>query len=43
MTQNILNIENGRYICYGSTKLKEYFKFSDVTKIFKFGSFVWDV
>lgn len=32
----------GRYICYGSTKLKEYFKFSNVTKIFKFGSFVWN-
>lgn len=32
----------GKYILYGSTKLKEYFKFSDVTKIFKFGSLVWN-
>jgi hypothetical protein len=32
----------GNYICYGSTKLKEYFKFSDVTKIFKFGSLIWN-
>jgi hypothetical protein len=32
----------GNYICYGSTKLKKYFKFSDITKIFKFGSFVWN-
>jgi len=31
----------GKYICYGSTKLKEYFKYSEVTKIFKFGSLVW--
>lgn len=28
----------GRYICFGSTKNKEYFKFSDVTKIFHQGS-----
>lgn len=33
----------GKYITYGSTKKKEYFKFSDVTKIFKFGSFVWNI
>ena len=32
----------GRYICYGSTKLKEYFKFSEVTKIFRFGSLTWN-
>lgn len=33
----------GRYICYGSVKKREYFKFSDVTKIFKFGSFAWGI
>jgi len=32
----------GKYICYGSTKLKEYFKFSEVVKIFKFGGWVWN-
>lgn len=32
----------GRYIMYGTTKKKEYFRFSDVTKIFKFGSFSWN-
>ena len=31
----------GKYVTYGSTRKKEYFKFSEVTKIFKFGSFVW--
>ena len=33
----------GKYITYGSTKKKEYFKFSNVTQIFKFGSFVWRI
>lgn len=32
----------GRYVCYGSTKLKEYFKFSDVEKIYHNGSLVWN-
>jgi hypothetical protein len=32
----------GKYILYGSAKKKEYFKFADVTKIFKFGGFVWN-
>ena len=32
----------GTFITYGSTKKKEYFKFSEVTKIFHFGSFVWE-
>jgi hypothetical protein len=32
----------GKYICFGSTKLKEYFKYSEVTKIFKFGSLIWN-
>jgi len=31
----------GRYICYGSTKKKEYFKFSQVEKIFRQGSLSW--
>lgn len=31
----------GKYICYGSTKKKEYFKFSDITKVFSFGSLVF--
>ncbi|MBF0225691.1 MAG: HNH endonuclease [Desulfobacterales bacterium] len=31
----------GKYILYGSMKKKEYFKFTDITKIFKFGSFAW--
>ena len=30
----------GRYITYGPTKTKEYFKFMNVTKIFHFGSFI---
>jgi len=33
----------GTYICYGSTKKKEYFKFSKVEKIFHQGSFVWSM
>jgi hypothetical protein len=33
----------GKYITYGSTKKKEYFKFSEVTKMFHFGSFVWGI
>ncbi len=32
----------GRYITYGSTKKKEYFKFSQVEKIYRQGSFVWN-
>ena len=32
----------GRYICYGSTKKKEYFKFTDVEKIYRQGSIVWN-
>ena len=32
----------GTYITYGQTKKKEYFKFSEVTKIFHFGSFIWE-
>lgn len=32
----------GRYICYGSTKLKEYFKIEEVEKYFNQGSLVWD-
>jgi len=32
----------GRYILFGTVKKKEYFKFSEVTKIFHFGSFVWN-
>lgn len=31
----------GKYICYGSTKNKEYFKFSEIQSIFKFGSLAW--
>jgi len=31
----------GKYITFGSTKKKEYFKFSEVTKMFHFGSFIW--
>jgi hypothetical protein len=33
----------GRYVTFGSTKKKEYFKFSDVTKIFKFGSLTFNL
>ncbi len=33
----------GRYVTFGSTKKKEYFKFLDVTKIFKFGSLTWNL
>jgi len=32
----------GRYILFGTVKKKEYIKFSEVTKIFHFGSFVWN-
>jgi hypothetical protein len=32
----------GRYILYGNMKLKEYLKYVDVTKIFKFGNLVWN-
>ena len=32
----------GRYITFGLTKNKEYFKFLDVTKIFHFGSLIWN-
>ena len=31
----------GRYILYGDIKKKEYFKFSDVTKIFNFGGLAY--
>jgi hypothetical protein len=31
----------GKYICYGSTKKKEYFKFSQVEKVFRQGSLTW--
>jgi len=33
----------GQYITYGSTKNKEYFKFSDVDRIYHQGSFVWNM
>lgn len=33
----------GRYITYGSTKKKEYFKFSQVERIYRQGSFVWNM
>ena len=33
----------GKYILFGNLKKKEYFKFSEVTKIFHFGSFVWNI
>jgi hypothetical protein len=32
----------GQYITYGSTKKKEYFKFSKVEKIYHQGSFAWN-
>jgi hypothetical protein len=32
---------NGKYVLYGSVKKKEYFKYVEVMKVFKFGSFVW--
>ena len=32
----------GKYICYGSTKLKEYFKIESVEKYYSQGSLVWD-
>ena len=33
----------GQYITYGNTKNKEYFKFADVEKIYRQGSFVWNM
>jgi len=33
----------GNYIRYGDVKMKEYFNFSKVTKIFKYGSFIWSI
>ena len=50
--QDIFWIENKKYVCkgmfnkgkyilYGDIKLKEYYKFDKVTKVFKFGSLVW--
>jgi hypothetical protein len=33
----------GRYILYGDMKNKEYFKFSQVEKIFRQGSLVWNI
>jgi hypothetical protein len=33
----------GRYICYGSTKKKEYFKFSQVQKVYRQGSLSWTI
>lgn len=33
----------GQYITYGSTKNKEYFKFSQVEKTYSQGSFVWNM
>jgi hypothetical protein len=33
----------GQYITYGSTKKKEYFKFSEVEKTYRYGSFVWNM
>lgn len=32
----------GKYICYGSTKLKEYFKIDQVEKYYYRGSLVWN-
>jgi len=32
----------GQYITYGSTKKKEYFKFSQVEKVYRQGSLVWN-
>lgn len=32
----------GQYITYGSTKKKEYFRFSQVEKIYQHGSFAWN-
>jgi len=32
----------GRYILFGNIRKKEYFKFSEVTGMFHFGSFVWN-
>ena len=31
----------GKYILYGDVKMKEYCKYFDVSKIFRFGSLVW--
>ncbi len=33
----------GKYVLYGDMKKKEYVKFSLVDKIYKFGSFVWNI
>jgi len=33
----------GQYITYGSTKKKEYFKFSQVERIYRQGSFAWNM
>lgn len=33
----------GKYVAYGSTKKKEYFRFKNVTKVFKFGSLIWSL
>jgi len=32
-----------RYILFGKMNKKEYFKFSEITKIFHFGSFAWNI
>lgn len=32
----------GKYICYGSTKLKEYFKTKDIEKYYNQGGLVWN-
>lgn len=33
----------GLYVFYGAVKNKEYFKFSDTSKVFNFGSFVFNI
>lgn len=35
-------ISYGKYICYGSTKLKEYFKNEQVEKYYNQGSLIWN-
>jgi len=32
----------GKYICYGSTKLKEYFKTKDIEKYYNQGGLIWN-
>jgi hypothetical protein len=32
----------GKYICFGDIKKKEYFNFKKVTKIYHFGSLIWN-